>query len=56
MNDGIRIMYTCKYGEDLGGSWSNNDKSLKSLNLSEGNLTPVFDSSIDTYTLIIPKD
>ncbi|WP_352406888.1 S-layer homology domain-containing protein [Acetoanaerobium noterae] len=55
-DDEIRIMYTCEFGEDLGGSWNNNDKSLKSLNLSEGNLTPAFDSSIDTYTLIIPKD
>ena len=30
-NDYLRIMYTCDYGEDLGGSWENNDKTVKAI-------------------------
>ena len=35
--DEIRIMYTRNgYGADLGGSWDNNDKTVKDLAFSAG--------------------
>ncbi|MCQ2431752.1 MAG: DUF4430 domain-containing protein, partial [Clostridia bacterium] len=53
-NDEIRILYTLFFGEDVGGSWSNNDKSLKALTVSEGSLTPDFASGVKDYTLTLP--
>lgn len=33
--DEIRIMYTCNYGEDLGGIWGNTDKTVKNVTFSQ---------------------
>ena len=53
--DEIRIMYTVSYGDDLGGSWSNNDKTVKSLTFSAGELSPAFSKNTHEYTLSIPE-
>lgn len=53
--DVIRVMYTCDFGEDLGGSWNNNDTRLKSLEITGGTLAPAFDSDTDAYTLTMDK-
>ena len=49
--DEIRIMYTCAYGDDLGGSWGNNDTTVKALTFSDGELSPAFHKDTDSYTL-----
>ena len=49
--DEIRIMYTCAYGDDLGGSWGNNDTTVKAIAFSDGELTPAFDKDTYSYTL-----
>ncbi|MDO4545521.1 MAG: DUF4430 domain-containing protein, partial [Bacillota bacterium] len=55
--DEIRIMYTTNgYGEDLGGSWSNNDKTVKDIAFSKGTLSPVFSKDTKEYTLTVPKN
>ena len=54
--DEIRIMYTLEYGEDLGGSWSNNDKTLKAVSFSTGELSPAFDRDTYSYTLTVPSE
>ena len=54
--DEIRIMYTCNYGEDLGGSWSNTDKTVKNVAFSAGTLDKAFDKNAHEYTLTIPAD
>lgn len=54
-NDEIRIMYTSKgYGADLGGTWENNDKSLKSVSFSVGELDSEFMSTAHDYYLDLP--
>ncbi len=53
--DEIRIMYTCSYGADLGGTWDNTDKSIKSVTFSTGTLDKTFSSADKEYTLTIPK-
>lgn len=54
--DEIRIMYTCNYGEDLGGSWANTDKTVKAVAFSAGTLDKAFDKDTHEYTLTIPAD
>ncbi|MGM9530260.1 DUF4430 domain-containing protein [Intestinibacter sp.] len=54
-NDEIRFMYTCNYGEDLGGSWNNNDKTLKALKTDVGTLSPEFSSDVKEYELKVPE-
>ena len=49
--DEIRVMYTCSLGDDLGGSWNNNDTTVKALTFSDGQLSPAFDKDTDSYTL-----
>ena len=49
--DEIRIMYTCAYGDDLGGSWGNKDTTVKALTFSDGELSPAFHKDTDSYTL-----
>ena len=36
--DEIRIMYTCDFGAELGSDWSDNDKTVKSVSFSAGEL------------------
>lgn len=54
--DEIRIMYTMAYGEDLGGSWGNPDKTVKELSFSAGGLSPNFHKDTHEYTLTVPDD
>ena len=54
--DEIRIMYTRNgYGADLGGSWDNQDKTVKGLTFSAGELSPAFDKDTHEYTLTVAK-
>lgn len=53
--DEIRIQYTKNWGEDLGMNWSSSDQSLKTIQFSEGILSPAFDSGVTEYTLTLPK-
>ena len=58
--DEIRIMYTTNgYGADLGGSWDNNDKTVKAIDFhvgkdSVGTLDKPFDKDTHDYTLTVP--
>ena len=56
--DEIRIMYTrTGYGEDLGGTWNNQNTTLKALEVTGGTIFPAFTSgtigSTNEYTLKI---
>lgn len=53
--DEIRIMYSCNgSGADLGGSWGNNDKTVKALTFGTGTLEPAFSKDTHAYTLTVP--
>jgi hypothetical protein len=52
--DEIRIMYSRSYGEDLGGSWGNNNKTLSALAFSAGTLSTAFSPDTHAYTLTVP--
>ena len=54
--DEIRVMYTCAYGDDLGGSWENNDSTIKDIAFSAGSLSTAFDKDTHEYTLSVPSD
>ena len=54
--DEIRVMYTCAYGNDLGGSWGNNDTTVKALTFSAGELSPAFHKDTHSYTLKLAAD
>ena len=53
--DEIRIMYTCAYGADIGGSWGNNDKRGIAVEASAGTILPEFDKDTHEYTLTLPE-
>lgn len=54
--DEIRILFSSYgYGEDLGGSWSNNNKAVKALSFSAGYLSPGFSSGTHEYILTVPE-
>lgn len=53
--DEIRVMYSCYgMGEDLGGTWANNDKSVKNVTFSAGTLNQEFNSQVFEYSLTVP--
>ena len=54
--DEIRVMYTCALGNDLGGSWGNNDTTVKALTFSAGELSPAFYKDTHSYTLKLAAD
>ena len=55
--DCINVMFTSEgYGEDIGSSWSNNNKNLRGISFSEGELSEEFSPEIYEYTLTIPSD
>jgi hypothetical protein len=54
--DEINIAYSCAYGSDIGGSWSNTDTSLASVDFSFGTLSQEFSSDVTEYTLTIPSN
>ena len=47
-------MFTTNLGEDIGGSWTNNETTLSSLKFSSGTLTPAYSSATTDYLLVIP--
>ena len=53
--DEIRVMYSCT-ADDLGGTWDNQDKTVKELTVSAGTLAPAFDKDTHNYTLTIDKN
>ncbi|MCR4963074.1 MAG: S-layer homology domain-containing protein [Firmicutes bacterium] len=54
-DDVIHIMYSRNgYGADLGGTWENQNKTLKSLAFDAGALSPAFASNTTNYTLTVP--
>ena len=54
--DVIRVMYTTTgYGEDIGGSWTNTNTSLKTLNVTGGELTTDLASGRTDYVLVLPE-
>lgn len=52
--DVIQFCYSLSMGEDIGGSWANNNKTLKALVPSVGTLSPAFASATKAYTLTVP--
>ncbi len=54
--DEIRVMYTCSYGDDIGGSWNNSDSTVKDISFNKGTLSPVFDKDTHEYTLTVAED
>ena len=54
--DEIHVMYTMDLGEDLGGSWTNNETTLASLTFSGSELTPAFSGATTDYLLVIPDE
>ncbi len=52
--DEIHIMFSLNAGEDLGGTWNNNDTRLKVLDISHGTLAPRFSGDVTDYLLVIP--
>lgn len=54
--DVIRVMFTTNLGEDIGGSWTNNETTLSSLEFSSGTLTPAFSGATTDYLLVIPDE
>lgn len=54
--DEICVMYTCSYGDDLGGSWGNDDSTVKDIAFSAGTLSTDFDKNTHKYTLNVPSD
>ncbi len=57
--DEIRIMYSLDMGEDCGGSWNNNETTVKSIDFSVGQLEKPFEIGVvgQSYTnkLIVSK-
>ncbi len=53
--DEVRVLYSLDMGEDIGGSWSNNDKTVKSITTNIGKITPEFDKDTHAYTLTVPE-
>ena len=54
--DEIRVMYSQNGGEDIGGSWNNNDTTVKALAFSDGELYPAFDKDTHNYTLKLSSE
>ncbi len=54
--DQIRVMYSQNGGEDIGGSWNNNDTTVKALAFSDGELYPAFDKDTHDYTLKLSSE
>lgn len=51
--DEVRVMYSLDAGQDVGGSWGNSEKTLKSLSPSAGTLVPGFSKEVTAYTLAL---
>ena len=53
--DEIDLMYTVDGGPDLGSNWSSNDKTVASLAVGAGILSPSFSADAHSYTLKLPE-
>lgn len=54
--DVIRVMFTTNLGEDIGGSWTNNETTLSNLQFSSGKLTPAYAKATTDYLLVIRSE
>lgn len=55
--DIVTVMYTSEgFGEDLGGSWTNNNKTITGIEFSDGTLSEEFSSETFYYTLSVSSD
>lgn len=53
--DEVKIMYSnAGFGEDLGGTWSNNDKTVKDVQFRVGTLDKPFRADVYEYVLTLP--
>lgn len=53
--DEIAVQHTCNLGADIGGAFGDSNKTLKSIALSAGELSPAFSSGVHDYTMILPE-
>ena len=51
----IDLRYTLDGGPDLGSNWGNNDKTVASLAVGTGILSPSFSYDVHSYTLTLPE-
>lgn len=54
--DEVALLYSVTGGSDLGGYWDNNDKTVKAIEISDGQLSPAFDRDTEEYTLTLDDD
>ena len=54
-NDEIHVFFSKDGGADHGGTWDNNDTSVKAVEFSAGTLDKTFDKDTYSYTLLVPK-
>ena len=54
-NDEIHVFFSNDFGVDHGGTWGNNDTSVKAVEFSAGTLDKTFDKDTYSYTLFVPK-
>ena len=54
-NDEIHVFFSKDGGVDHGGTWDNNDTSVKAVEFSAGTLDKTFDKDTYSYTLLVPK-
>lgn len=54
--DCVSVMFTSAgFGEDIGSSWSNNNKNLSDISFSSGELNSEFCPDVYEYTLTVPS-
>ena len=51
----IDLRYTLDGGPDLGSDWGSNDKTVASLSVGAGILSPAFSADVHSYTLTLPE-
>ena len=51
----IDLRYTLDGGPDLGSDWGSNDKTVASLSVGAGILSPSFSADVHSYTLTLPE-
>lgn len=51
----VDLMYTLDGGPDLGSDWGSNDKTVASLSVGAGILSPSFSADVHSYTLTLPE-
>lgn len=51
--DEIHMSYSMDGGEDLGGYWSNNDKTIKTITFDNGTLDKTFSSDVHSYNITV---